>query len=84
MNPMSQHYKGPRIQIGPRLHKEVHAEVLARAQREGVSVSQYVADRMAELVGLPELIWQDPRDQHALLSVDALSAEKGENTAKAS
>jgi len=45
--------KGPRRYVASRLPVDLHAEVLDRAQRAGLSVSEYVAAQLAEACAHP-------------------------------
>jgi predicted DNA binding CopG/RHH family protein len=57
---MAQPHKGDRELIQSRLARDVYNEVKKRAAHEGVSISQYIADAMAEHVGRPDLVWTRP------------------------
>lgn len=63
---MGQPHKGERVLLQTRPHREVWEAVHAAARNAGLSVSQYVADVLAEHVGHPELVRDLGRDRGEL------------------
>lgn len=59
-------FKGDRAQIMARPDRAVYDIVRAKAAELGVPMGQYVADVLAEHVGLPELVRELNREREGL------------------
>lgn len=63
---MAQHHKGPRRQIATRVHDDVFDVVRDRSTARGLSMSQWIADVLAEYVGRPDLVRELNRNSEEL------------------
>ena len=63
---MGQPHKGERVLLQTRPHREVWEAVHVAAHAAGMSVSQYLADVLAEHVGRPDLVRELGRNEEVL------------------